>query len=94
MAALQFLQHLRHEDGTGHGGVEGLGSAAEVGDGDGAGDTLADLRGEATALVAHTQGRSTRATGTCDIWLCSYGIYLNNCFRYRSGVVPVCCLKK
>lgn len=39
--------------------------------------------------VAHTQGRSTRATGTCDIWLCSYGIYLNNCFRYRSGVVPV-----
>ena len=30
------MQHLRHEDGTGHGGVEGLGSAAEVGDGDGA----------------------------------------------------------
>ena len=47
-----------------------------------------------TRLIAHTQGRSTRATGSCDIWLCSYGIYLNNCFRYRSGVVPVCCLKK
>ena len=45
-------------------------------------------------VSGNDQGRSMRATGTCDIWLCSYGIYLNNCFRYRSGVVPVCCLKK
>lgn len=59
MAALRFLQHLGHEDGSGHGGVEGLDSAAEVGDGDGAGDTLADLRGEATDLVAHHEYGAT-----------------------------------
>ena len=56
---LGFLQHLRHEDGSGHGSVEGLGSAAEVGDGDGVGDALPDLRGEATALVAHHEYGAT-----------------------------------